>query len=241
MRTRNALDRLAAAGGPLLAEADSLIDDGDEQRILARILASDRPTVAVHRRLRPALLLAGVVVAAAIAVIATGTFDGPKPRAGKTSAQHSVALTGPRIEMAGYRFRTPAGFKLRSTACEPPVSAHNPVTNGFAAAASADGGCLEAAFITLPGATLPKGVAVVPTGAAEVDIGNYKGYFASADVPGKSMLYVELPNGMGDGRLVYLVLFAHGLTEDQLIAVAETGLPGLPLKPTATTGTEATG
>ena len=40
MRTRNALERLEAAGRPLLAEVESLVDVAEEGRILERILAA---------------------------------------------------------------------------------------------------------------------------------------------------------------------------------------------------------
>ena len=48
MRTRNSLERLAAAGRPRLSQADTLVDSAETDRILERIVATDRS--AVRRR-----------------------------------------------------------------------------------------------------------------------------------------------------------------------------------------------
>jgi hypothetical protein len=215
MRTRNALERLAAAGRPLLAEAESLVEPDERERILERILASERRVAAVPSRRRTVLVLVlGAIVAAAIAVVSIGVFT----RSSRTGGHHPFALTGPTIELAGYHFRTPAGFKAASS-CQAPPTGTGPTTvlNGFAAAASADG-CVEAAVLIHAGAR--------PAGAEPVDVGQYQAYYASPDSSGESTLYVELPNAGGDGGPAYVVLFARGLTEDQLVAVAASGLPG---------------
>jgi hypothetical protein len=231
MRTRNGLERLAAAGWPLRSLADSLVDAQEEDRILARIVASDRQTAVVHRSRRNALALAGAaIVAATVAVVATGILNRGSAPAAKTGGHQHVALTGPTIQLAGYHFRTPAGFKASDTSCETPSSGSGPtpVLNGFAAAASAEGGCVEAALLIR--------AAAAPTGADPVDVGRYQGFYVSPDSSGESTLYVKLPNATGDGQPAYLVLYANGLGEAQLVAVAESGLPALPLRPTTTTG-----
>ena len=228
MRTRNDLERLEAAGRPLLAEAESLVDTGEEDRILARILASDRPPARPRatRRLRPALLLAAAaVVAAAIAVVSSDVFTRSNPAAAtQTGGPHRVALSGAAFQVAGYRFRSPAGFKASSSSCPGASSGSGPQTvlNGFAAAASADGGCVEAAYL-IPGS--PSAPDPTPADAQAVDVGSYQGYFVSQGSAGDT-LYVELPAGPAPHP--YLVLFAEGLTEDQLIAVAQSGLPQNP-------------
>ncbi len=209
MRTRDAMERLEAAGRPLLADADSLVGDGDAERILERIVANDRRPrhTRAGRRLRPAALLAGAgLVAAAVAVAATGAF--------RSASHRSIGLSGARLELAGYRFRTPAGFKEETSSCGPTND-----FNGFAAAASADGGCLEA-FVMFSS----RGSAV-PAGADSVIVGAYQGYFVSADASQQASLYVVLPTVGEFVKWQALVLDARGLTEDQLVAVAESGLP----------------
>jgi hypothetical protein len=93
---------------------------------------------------------------------------------------------------------------------------------GFAAAASADGGCVEA-FILLadPGAKGP-----AEEGATPVSVGAYEGYFMPENTSGESTLYVQLPK-LGDTRQ-YLSLLAERLSEQQLVAIAQSGLPQNP-------------
>lgn len=238
MRTRSSLDRLAAAGRQLRTQADTFVDAAEEDRILEEILASPRPSRrrAVPRP-RAALILVGAVIAvAAIAAFASGVFTSSRSAAPATSNHHRVALSGVRIEMAGYHFRTPAGFKASKTSCDAGSSSSGPdaiskpgpvtVTNGFQTAASADGGCVEV-FFEIPGSS--GAPAPVPPDAAAVDVGAYQGYFDSQGSSG-DVLYVRLPKTADEASAnpVYLVLYAHGLTEDQLIAVAQSGLPGSP-------------
>jgi hypothetical protein len=230
MRTRDELERLAVAGRPLLAGADALVDAAEEGRILARILASDRPAEAVARRrstpraLWAALVLVGaVVVAAGVAVVSTGVLGRSNSPATRPRGDRNLALSGARIELAGYEFKTPAGFKASSDSCVAASSSSSgPVTvmNGFAAAASADGGCIEA-FGMVSGSGSP-----AQHGAEPVAVGAYQGYYVPEDDSGESTLYIQIP---ASGDLShYLALFAEGLTEQQLIAIAQSGLPPNP-------------
>jgi hypothetical protein len=212
MRTRNSLERLAA-----LAPAEPSIDSGEEDRILQRILASDRH---VRRRRGPiaVALVATVAIGAAVAAYAThGHATSPR------TASHHAVLSGARIEAAGYHFSTPAGFTSSDASCQgaTPAPAGTPETpaNAMRSAASADGGCIEIFYLIAGSPTAPN-----PFVTGEpVDVGSYQGYYDPQGDAGAT-LYVELPQG--DARPVFLVLYAQGLTEDQLIAVAQSGLPG---------------
>ena len=228
MRTSNALERLSAAVPARLSQPESVVGEDDEAQILARILATGRPGMESPRtrRTRPLVLLAAAAAAVAmIAIVSTGLLSrSSSPAAGVGRSGH-VVLSGPRIQLAGYRFRTPAGFKPSSASCMPAATAGRPtaVLNGFAAAASADGGCVEAAYLIAP-STLQS--SPIPGSAQPVAVGSYQGYFISQSVDGRSALYVALPKAGGDRNIVYLVLLGRDLTEDNLIAVAQSGLPG---------------
>ena len=246
MRTRNAIERLADAGRPLLAEAESLVHGAEEERILARIVSSDRRPSA-RRRSSVVLVLGGAAVGGVLLAVALtrGLTVPPASTHGhppvSTPGQHDVALTGARIEMAGYHFRTPAGFKATSdTSCG--GTGPNPQVNGFTAAASAAGGCVAVDFrpgIGAAGASAPLfGGPAVP-----VAVGSYPGYYQATHrhprgAPEWQTLFVALPRADGDSQTMYLVLFGQGLTEDQLIAVAGSGLSSVDFAPTTTTGTE---
>lgn len=199
MRTRNALERLAAA-----APAVELPVDADEDRILARILASPRPARRQVPRLRTAFALVAAIAVAAGVVLAT-------------LSHRSTGLSGARIRLAGYTFTTPAGFARSSSSCG---SAND--FNGFAAAASGDGGCLEA-FVMFSS----RG-SVIPAGADPVTVGAYQGYLLSAPGSRQATLYVVLPARGGFVKSQALVLDSQGLSEDQLVAIAESGLPQNP-------------
>ena len=226
MRTRNSLERLAA-----VAPAEPLLEAGEEDRILERIVASDRSPL---RRRRPIAiaLVAATVVGAAVAAVATYGHATPPSRA--TGGHHPTALTGARIEAAGYHFRTPAGFTATSeSSCGTTSSDSGPhgisksgpvsVMNGFSVAASADGGCVAAFFMLSHDGTTP-----ADNGATPVSVGNYQGYYTAPDASGQSALYVALPKADPAAGPVYLALYSEGLTEDQLIAVAQSGLPANP-------------
>lgn len=218
MRTRNALERLTTAGTPLLAQADSLVDLAEQDRILERILATNRAPVAAHRRRRASLVLAGVAVlaaAAAAASLASGTGTAPSPRT--MTGHHKFALSGRTIRLAGYKFRLPAGYA--SGACQPPRTSRpgspNTVIHSMQSAASADGGCIGVAILARSW--------TAPSDAQKVSVGSYDGFL----VPGKPRegLFVQIPGSRGDQ---YLVVSAEGLNEAQLIAIAASGLPANP-------------
>jgi hypothetical protein len=219
MPTRNPLERLAAAGGPLLAAVEGLVDDEEEERILALILTSERRSFAVRRSRVAVLALAAAVLVAAVAAVAAGVFNHAA-----APAHHRLALTGPKIKLAGFHFRTPAGFTASKASCAAPPAPGSPTTvmNGFAAAASADGGCVEAFFmIAMSGSSWTPAQVGNP-----VSLGAYQGWFVPADSSGQSTLYVQLPT-LGDTSQ-YLLLHSEGLTEDKLVAVAQSGLPQNP-------------
>jgi hypothetical protein len=245
MRTRNALEHLEAAGHPLLAEADSLVGAVEEDQILERILASSRAPARSRtiRRLRPALLAGVVILVAIVVAAASGAFTQSKSALPQSNGDHrQFGLTGARIQLAGYRFRTPAGFKASTSSCisAPAAEKPRPSIDGFAAAASANGGCVEGVYFVAADWLQTQGL--MPDASDAVDVGSYQGYFVPPEASGdESTLYVNLPNADGP-RVVYLVLYARGVTEQQLIAIAESGLPTLPpAGPTSTTGTETNG
>ncbi|HKU57903.1 MAG TPA: hypothetical protein VJP41_12900 [Gaiellaceae bacterium] len=220
MRTRNSLDRLAVAGRPLVSAADSLVDVAEEDRILEQILASPRATRRAMPRRRVAIVLVGAaVVAAGVAAIASGLLA--TSRSG--GAGHG-ALSGAKLQLAGYHFRTPAGFTASSTACSSVHQAGPPTAeqNGFAAAGSADGGCVEAYFM------ISSSGSAIPDGAQPVDVGADQGYLVQQDGSETATLYVVLPGLKGGFDWQALVLFSKGLTTDQLVAVAQSGLPASP-------------
>jgi hypothetical protein len=244
MRTRNALEALAVVGRPLLADAESLVDADEENRILERILASPRtgPTLAMRRYARPARALAGIAVVATVVALATLEIGRGRQSVTKGSAH---GLTGAAIQLAGYRFRTPAGFKTSSSPCGRAAAGSGPVTvlRGISAAASTEGGCVEGGILTTNSP-------YTPPRSQPVAVGNYRGYFLAhapgdgchttpltpkpcgrdqatgthGEGEGDMALYVDIPDAAGPPQSTYLVLFAQGLTEDQLIAVAESGL-----------------
>lgn len=231
MRISNALDRLNAAVPALLSETEALVSPGEEERILERILGSSRPNAAPHgsaarrRRFRIAAAVALVVVAAiaSVALADHGNRRSVSARTGPGSQAHPSHAT---FRLAGYRFRLPAGFKASSrSVCQfwLPVShgglqswrtAPMTVLNSFSAAASAAGGCIQALVLA--------GNSVVPPSADRVSVGSYSGFLVSG-ASSHEDLYVEIPTTQGNR---YLALLAQGLTSDQLVAIARSGLPG---------------
>jgi hypothetical protein len=219
MRTANELERLTVAEPELLGQTESFVDPGEQERILERILAADRPPDArrgrTTRRRRMAFVLVGVALAAAVVGVAS-LGHGSAP-ARDTRGPHVFHLSGATIQLAGYHFRTPAGFKHSTAACG---SSSAGASSGFAAAASADGGCVEAFY------AISASGSMIPQDASPVDVGSYQGYFVAKDESGKSALYVVLPKAAGKFWWAALLLSSRGLTEDQLVAVALSGLPG---------------
>lgn len=210
MRVHSELERLAAAGRPLLADAEALVGATEEDRIFQRVLASPRP--ASRRRIprrRVALIVAAATVIAAIAAVSVAALTGRN-----RGAEPRVALSGAKITLAGYRFRTPAGFRDSGASCGPSA------TDRFSAAASADGGCIEAFFM------ISSRGSPVPDGSTPVDVGAYQGHLVSESDSNALRLYVDLPPLSGLSQDV--VLFGQGLTAEQLVAIAESGLPATP-------------
>ncbi|MDX6481861.1 MAG: hypothetical protein QOG85_2371 [Gaiellaceae bacterium] len=231
MHTRNALEGLAAAGRPLVAAAESLVDAAEEERLLARIVGTERRAVR-HRRPLAVALVGAAVVGAGVAVVVTYDHAAPSPDA-RGGHGHHVALTGSRIQLAGYRFKTPAGFAASNKNCMTPTDGGD----AFAAAAAADGACVEAAFII--GGDWLRAHDLLPETAVAVDVGGSSGYYVPADPSGDtSSLYVALPPEAHVHGVTYVQLIAHGVPEDELIAIAASGLPALPpeVQPVTTTG-----
>lgn len=218
MRSRNALTQLAAAA----SQAELLVGPDEEDLILERILASPREAA---RRRKPAR------VRVAVTACAVGAFAGAIAVASTSGEHHShrLALTGSKLALAGYRFRTPAGFTASSNACASSPAAGQPTTvlNGLSAAASAEGGCIEAAIMFST-----RGSAV-PAGATPVAVGAYQGYLVSPAGSDQTTLYVVLPALGGEVKWQAVVLESQGLTADQLVAIAQSGLPA---KPSGTVG-----
>lgn len=210
MRTRDSLERLANAGRPLLAQGDALVGADEEERILARILASGRSPAARRRRTGTLVaVVAAALVGAAVAALAVGLGGHSTSSTATVGADNHVALTGPRIELAGYHFRTPAGFKDSNTPCT------GGATDRFSAAASADGGCVEAFFM------LNTGKYTIAPDAQPIQVAGRQGFLVTGS--DSLTLYAPLPQ-LGDYSQ-YLMLVGKGLTADQLVAIAESGLP----------------
>ncbi len=119
MRTGNELERLTVAEPALLGRTEYLVDASEREQILEAILATDRSSVAgrgrISRSRRTAFVLVGVALAAAaVAVVSVG--HGSRP-ASVSHGPERFRLSGATIQLAGYRFRTPAGFKHSATAC----------------------------------------------------------------------------------------------------------------------------
>jgi hypothetical protein len=206
MRTHSSLERLAVAGRPLLADVDVLVDRPEQEQILGRIVTADRSPVRRRRPISASLVAAGLIAVAGISAwMAVDRSSAPSSR-----GYHRVALTGARLELAGYNFKTPAGFVDSNSSCEPGA------TGRFSAAASADGGCVSAYFVFGPGAS------VIAPDAQPIDVAGEQGFLVTG---GDSLtLYAPLPK-MGEDNQ-YLMLIGKGLTADELVAIAESGLSG---------------
>lgn len=168
-----------------------------------------------------------IVAAAVIAIVAAGGAVALGVEHARSSGGHdantlgrgsSVPLSGTALRLAGYRFKLPAGFKTVTTPCAPtPRSTPGPpitVLGGFSAAASADGGCVQAALVDGP-------TYGPPALAQSVQLGSYQG-FLSMQSSESETLYVTIPAKDGNH---YLVLSAIGLSSAQLVAIVTAGLP----------------
>ncbi|HUJ56466.1 MAG TPA: hypothetical protein VLW49_10830 [Gaiellaceae bacterium] len=223
MRARNELERLSEAGRPLLADADSLVDDGERDRILTRILASPRSTARrrIPRRRLPLAIVGAAALAAAVAVVSTGAFRRPSSTGPTASGHHhSVALSGTRLELAGYHFRTPAGYTSSDTCPLPATStpgSPDTVVQSMQAAASADGGCVRVAILDRSW--------TVPPEAQPIGVGAYDGFLVAPQNIPEETLFVQIPAAQG---VRYLVVAGQGLSVAQLVAIAESGLPAAP-------------
>ena len=195
---------------------------------------NDTPRWTAHRdRRRFAAASLGAAAVAAAGVVVGLALTGRAP-----SAEHNKVLgpsnssNGSTLRLAGYSFQLPQGFTASSTSCgkpfTPPPGSHSvsvsppPVVGGdsYARAASANGGCVEAALGTGYAAN-----------AQPVQFGSYQGYLWRTDSPVRGnqlSLYVVLPPsasanvGMDPG--LGLFLDSTGLTEAQLEQIAESGL-----------------
>lgn len=176
--------------------------------------------------------LVGAGAAAAAAIVALGSLALAGGGAGLTAARRTTGTTPHpaatvtvparriRIQLAGYRLALPAGYKAVSQNCPalPPnldvnVGVRTLGESPYAAAETGTGSCIEVILAAGP-------LATPPSGAQEVQVGPYPGYLVTN--PNSLELYVDLPSAGGQHAVV---LFASGLTADQLIAVAQSGLP----------------
>jgi hypothetical protein len=213
------VDRVAAIELPQPRDLDKVIARGQARRTRRRIGAVLTPVI---------------VVAAAIAILLPNLHTSGAPRqAGPPVAGKSGAV----LELASYRFDLPRGFAPKDAGCAglaAPLSQagsgaaiHNgqvasPVTvlQAMRAASSADGGCVELG--------LDAGVNVVPTPATPIDVGSYRSYVVTGS-DGTLTLYVTLACSTACQAVTdqshYLVLASEGLTQQQLVTIASSGLP----------------
>ena len=179
-----------------------------------------------RRRQHGAAYALGAAAAAALAValVLPSGSSGPA----RSNEQHGAVL-----QLASYHFALPRGFVPRASTCAtsplPPAAqggngavhevGANPVTvfqamrAAASSAASVDGGCVELA--------LAAGRDIVPAGTPQVVVGTYQGYLVTAP-NGDLTLFVAIPAAYGTH---YLVLASEGLTQQQLVAIAVSGLP----------------
>jgi hypothetical protein len=230
MTYRTELDRLDAARPAVLHRTEAVIDRDEEDRILARILDSDRATVdrTVERHSRSSIppprravgaaVAASLLVAAAVVFLMDGGRSPSTPHHHVSASGPSVPVQGSTMKLVNYTFALPSGFTSTIDPCAasgPGPATPVPVMEGFGAAASAEGGCVEALLTSS---------ATIPSGAQPVAVGSYQGYMVSSG-PSDESLYVTIPTAEGTR---YLVLLAHGLTPDQVVTIAESAFPTSP-------------
>jgi len=231
MPTRTELERLDAARPAVLQRTEAVVDRDEEDRILDRILGSGRATggggdeaalLRPHTRSRRR----AVGAAAAALLLITAGLVLAIDRGGSSSTRHghgsasgpSRSVQGSTMKLVNFTFDLPSGFTATIDPCAasgPGPATPVPVMEEFGAAASADGGCIEA-FLSSS--------VTIPPGAKPVDVGSYQGFMASSG-PSNESLYVTIPSAEGTH---YLVLLAHGLTSEQVVAIAESAFPTSP-------------
>jgi|SRR5579871_6516701 len=205
-----------------VAAADEVATSVARERLRAAIAAEVADRRRTRGRRRGAAYAVGVAAAIALVVV-LAVPSGPGAHAPSTGKRGAV------LELASLHFSLPSGFVPRDTACATPPSASLPpdgnqavhqvganpetVLQAMRSAASADGGCLEV--------ELAAGGDVVPAGATEIAVGGYTGYLSTA-ANGDLTLVVAIPATDGTD---YLVLASEGLTQQQLVEIAASGLP----------------
>jgi hypothetical protein len=228
-------------------------DQASPEQAEAPQIWHDRHPRGLQRRGLLAGIAAAVVVVIGIggvllATVTSSSRPGQGPRQASPATRPVVALTGGTIRLAAATMHLPAGFKAVPGACAPapnglgaPISFLN---SSFAAAASANGGCIEA---WLADAT----TTVVPPEAVPVTITGYQGELYSNQSTGFSTLYVTIPADLyvnvvtADGQpdptaTIDLVLTTNGLSANELESIAATGIPAQPA-PFAPLGTSCPG
>ena len=207
MTREHALERLAGSRPTDLDAPDPQAED----EILSRILAARQAApVGERTRMRPALAL----VAAGLTTCAIG---GWRLAQGHDTSTPARTAGGPIMQLAGYSFRLPHGYRA-NTACSPPAAPApgSPITvvQSLEVAAGAAGGCLQV--------ELASGSSVVPASATPVAVGGYQGYETTAG--GNPTLYVVIPASAGADSS-YLIATGVGLTAGQLVSIIASGLP----------------
>lgn len=208
------------------------------QEVRTRLLQRDYRPRSVNRGLAAGLTAA--VAAAGIAI----------PLAVGAGSQSTAA--GPKITLASYTFRMPAGYKrtaATSAACQTfaayatgpnslSLTLTGPGTSdpalpfgrGMSAAASSSGGCI---VLVLAPAYTPTAAAPdpeAPSTARPVQVGSYHGLIFDSSISeatGRSImsateLYVELP--VAGGRMRDLVIGTTRISKATLIKIAADGL-----------------
>lgn len=207
-----------------VAAADEVATSVARERLRGAIAAEVANRRRDRRHRHEAAYAVGVAAAVALALaLALAVPSGP------ATPIRSIGKRGAVLELASYHFSLPSGFVPRDAACTTPPSVLLPedgnravhqiganpetVLQAMRSAASADGGCVEAA--------LASGSDVIPADATELAIGDYEGYLSTAS-NGDLTLFVAIP---ATYRTNYLVLASEGLTQEQLVAIATSGLP----------------
>jgi hypothetical protein len=170
---------------------------------------------------RPMAAGAGLAVAALAAgggaYLAEGTAGVSTPdRSSATAAQ----AAGASIQLDGYTFKLPVGFKATGQHCTAPGHGGTPVAGSarFAAGAAAHGGCVEVLLLTRP---LP-----VPGDATPVKVGPYQGYLQASPSALRHpilrlAIYGKFP---GTNSTSELIVSAKNLSESQVINIAARAL-----------------